>query len=70
MFNLTEAFKEGYELFLEEQSQKDFVQAFSILEESQKQAESAFKTVQDYFKLYALSEQETLTEEEKRTWWW
>jgi hypothetical protein len=66
MFNLTEAFKEGYELYLEEQTQKDFVQAFSILEESQKQAEGAFKTVQNYFKLYALSEQENLTETEEK----
>ena len=56
MFNLTEAFKEGYEVYLQEKANEDFAEAFQILNESQKQAEASFAAVQKYFQLYALSE--------------
>ena len=56
MFNLNEAFKQGYEEYLKEEAEKNFVQAFEALEVSQKEAEKSFQIVQEYFQLYALSE--------------
>jgi hypothetical protein len=56
MFNLNEAFKQGYEEYLKEEAEKNFVDAFEALQESQKEAEKSFQVVQEYFRLYALSE--------------
>ena len=56
MFNLTEAFKIGYEEYLKEQVEQDFEKAFDALQESQKEAEKSFDIVKNYFNLYALSE--------------
>lgn len=56
MFNLNEAFKQGYEEYLKEEAEKNFVDAFEALQESQKEAEKSFQVVQEYFELYALSE--------------
>jgi hypothetical protein len=56
MFNLTEAFKQGYETYLKEETEKSFEEAINGLEESQKEAEESFEIVREYFNLYALSE--------------
>jgi hypothetical protein len=56
MFNLNEAFKQGYEEYLKEEAEKNFTDAFEALEESQKEAEKSFQVVQEYFQLYAMSE--------------
>jgi hypothetical protein len=56
MFNLNEAFKEGYEQYLREEAENNFVDAFEALEESQKEAEKSFEIIRNYFDLYALSE--------------
>jgi len=56
MFNLNEAFKEGYEQYLKESAEQNFEDSFEALQESQNEAEKSFKIVQDYFSLYALSE--------------
>jgi len=56
MFNLDETFKQSYELFLKEQAEADFDQAFRNLEECQKQADESFTVIQNYFKFYAASE--------------
>jgi hypothetical protein len=53
MFNLTESFKKGYELFLQEQTDAEFERAFAGLEESQKEAEESFTVLSEYFNLYA-----------------
>jgi len=56
MFNLNEAFKQGYEEYLQESAEQNFEQAFEALQESQIEAEKSFQVVQNYFSLYALSE--------------
>jgi hypothetical protein len=56
MFNLNEAFKEGYQAYLREEAEKNFADAFEALEESQREAEKSFQVVQEYFQMYAMSE--------------
>jgi hypothetical protein len=56
MFNLNEAFKEGYQAYLREEAEKNFTDAFEALEESQREAEKSFQVVQEYFQMYAMSE--------------
>lgn len=56
MFNLTEAFREQYEVYLEEKLNEDFQETFRVLNESQQEADKAFRTLQKYFHLYSLAE--------------
>jgi hypothetical protein len=53
MINLTESFKRGYEIFLKEQAETDFENAFNGLEESQRDAEESFNILKEYFSLYS-----------------
>jgi len=58
-FNLNEAWKASYASYLREEEEKigqDFEDLFSQLQEAQAEAEKGFQHIQNYFELYALSE--------------
>lgn len=55
-FNLTEAFKQQYELFLQEEAEKEFSESFDILEKGQKQYLDSLNILESYMALFEADE--------------
>ena len=51
-FNLTEAFKEQYEIYLQEEANREFEESFEILEKGQKQYLDALNILESYMTLF------------------